>query len=124
MIIDHQKKKISRICRICRTPKANLPDVFWDGKPEENLADDPVTGKPISFTSKGQKAKYLESKGLREAGDRHRGSDVFYSRMDQPKTNSKHEIKMALKKIKDMGAIARRQEYLRITKEGRSHVRG
>jgi len=90
--------------------------VYWDGKPEENLADDPVTGQPPVFFSKGHKAAYLKSRGIVEAGDRVHGAPAMTS--TPPKLDSRHEVRMALKKVSEMGRDVRRQEYLRIIKEG------
>src|SRR3990167_10156425 len=104
-----------RFCRDCRTGKSTAHDVFWDGKPEENLADDPITGKPRVFSSKGEKAAYLKEKGLVEAGDRVHGAPLEAHKNQEIKRNdSRHEVKMALKKIKEMGIDVRRQEYLKI----------
>lgn len=114
--VDNEYK---RFCVDCVSPQSGIPDVFWDGKPEENLADDPVTGKPRVFFSKGQKAEYLKARGLAEAGDRVHGAPVQLGR-DQmaPKVDTRHEVRMALKKVKEMGADRRRQEFLRIRREG------
>lgn len=121
IFIASDKNSIKRICKICRKPKAFLPDVYFDGKPEENLADDPVTGQPRVFFSKSQKADYLHEHGLREAGDLVHGAPVTFSQRPNPKTDSRHEVRLALKHVKEMGKDVRRQEYLRIIKEGRSH---
>jgi len=100
-----------------------VPDVYWDGKPEENLANDPVTDKPIVFLSKGQKAEYLRSKGIMEAGDRVHGAPVsIYKNQERKAVDSRHEVQMALKKVKEMGRDRRRQEYLRIVNENRRHA--
>lgn len=98
--------------------------MFWDGKPEENLADDPVTGKPRVFFSKAEKAAYLKERGLREAGDRLHGApaELWRNQNQIPKTDTRHEVKMALKKVQEMGRDRRRQEYLRIQKEGRRYA--
>ncbi len=119
------EKKLMRICRLCRRPRAGLPDVFWDGpKPEENLADDPRTGEPRVFFSRGEKAAYLKERGLMEAGDRTHGSLAQLSQNQNRKTDSHHEVKMALKKVREMGRDNRHQEYLRIIKQGRDHAKG
>ncbi len=111
----------SSACDRCgASPTQGVPDVYWDGKPEENLADDPVTGKPRVFLSKGHKAAYLKERGLMEAGDRVRGAP--YMPGIPAKTDSKHEVRMALKQVREMGQDVRRQAYLRIIKEGQHHA--
>lgn len=113
--------KIQRFCRLCVHGNAYVPDCFFDGKPEENLADGP-DGKPRVFLSKGEKANYLKSRGLQEAGDRVHGAPVCISKQTVPKIDSRHEVKMAMKKVQEMGSLARRQEYQRIVKEGQRHA--
>jgi hypothetical protein len=93
--------------------------VYWDGKPEENLADGP-DGKPMVFLSRGQKAAYLKAKGLQEAGDRYHGAPISFHRNQERKVvDSRHEVRMALKKVQGMGRDNRRQQYLKILKERR-----
>ncbi len=106
-----------RYCRECRSPTSGLPDVYWDGKPEENLANDPTTGQPRVFFSKRAKAEYLKARGLMEAGDRVHGAPVQIHKNQERKVDSRHEVQMALKKVKEMGSFNRRQEFLRIQKE-------
>lgn len=123
MLVATAKEGIKRICRLCRKPKVFVPDVYWDGKPEENLADDPNTGKPVSFRSPGEKAAYLREKGLAEAGDRVHGAPVEFNKMlPEPVVDSQREVKIALKHVREMGRDVRRQEYLRITKEGQRRL--
>lgn len=112
------KEPIKRYCRNCKSGTPLVADVYWDGKPEINLADDPVTGKPRVFASKGQKAAYLKERGLMEAGDRLHGAPVEMARLSR-KTDSRHEVKMAIKQVKEMGQDVRRQAYLKILKERR-----
>lgn len=116
LIIEKWGHGIKRFCKDCRKPKAGLPDVFFDGKPEENLADDPHTGKPRVFSSKGEKAAYLKERGIREAGDRYHGAP--FASGNKPSVDSKHAVKMALKQVREMGADVRRQAYLKVVKEG------
>lgn len=122
MLIISAKRELRRFCRFCCNPKVYLPDVFWDGKPEENLADDPRTGKPRVFSGKAEKAAYLKERGLVEAGDRVGGAPFMAHKQPVPKLDSRHEVRMALKKVKEMGRDVRRQEYLRIIKENRAHA--
>ena len=97
-----------------------MPDVFFDGKPEHGLPDDPVTGKPRVFGSKQEKARYLQEAGLREAGDRRGGSyltprAIENSDFERPQN---HDSAMrAIKQVKEMGQDVRRQAYLKIIKE-------
>lgn len=114
--------EIFRYCRSCRTPKANVPDVYWDGKPEINLADDPNTGKPRIFSSKAEKAEYLKEHGLIEAGDRKHGAPLSMIQEQNQKFDSREEVRKALQKVKSMGRDVRRQEYLKLTKEGRRYA--
>lgn len=117
-----KENEFVRYCRACCSPKTYVPDVYWDGKPEENLADDPRTGKPIVFSSKGEKAAYLKSRGIAEAGDRVHGAPVELHRNQERKVDSEHEVKMALKHVREMGRDVRRQAYLKILKEGRRYA--
>lgn len=123
LFIATSKKEIKRICRLCRSPKVFYPDIYFDGKPEENLADDPATGRARVFFSKGEKASYLKERGLMEAGDRVHGAPVMASQSQAPKLDSRHEVQMALKKVREMGQDVRRQELLRIRKEQEKYVR-
>lgn len=117
---DH--KKVTRLCTGCRSGTAFVPDVYFDGKPEENLADDPATGKPRVFLSKGHKASYLKERGIVEAGDRVHGAPIMSSENQTRKSGSRHEAMMALKRVREMGIDVRRQEFLKIRKEGERHA--
>jgi len=109
-------KDLIRFCKGCRNVSVSFPDVYWDGKPEENLADDPLTGRPRVFSSKGEKAAYLKEKGLREAGDRVNGSYILNKHVPR-ETNDRHEVRTALKKVRDMGIDVRRQAFLKLMKQ-------
>jgi hypothetical protein len=53
-----------------------------------------------------------------EAGDKHHGAPMSFINNDSRGTfDSKHEVRMALKKVKEMGQIRRREEFLKIRKE-------
>lgn len=117
-VITPEHEKFT-FCRDCRSGTAAKPDVFWDGKPEEGLADDPNTGKPRTFGSAGEKAAYLKSRGLHEAGDRVHGAPASSSSLGAMRRDSRHEVRMALKQVREMGRDVRRQAYLKIVKEGR-----
>jgi len=118
LLIEKWGYGIKRFCKECRKPSVGLVDVYFDGKPEINLADDERTGKPRVFFSRGQKAAYLKEKGLMEAGDRYHGAPLTMTQAPT-KTDSRHEVREALRKVKQMGADVRRQAYLKIIKEGR-----
>lgn len=120
MILSPKHDKVTRLCRGCRSgTTSKVVDVYFDGKPEENLADDPRTGKPRVFSSKGEKAAYLKFKGLMECGDSVHGAPVQLAPNQERKAvDSRHEVQMALKRVREMGRDVRHQEYLRITKEG------
>lgn len=109
---------IRRYCKYCHSPSTHFPDTFFNGKPEINLADDEHTGQPRVFFSKGQKAAYLKEKGLMEAGDRYHGAPIQLTQAP-PKVDSRQEVRAALQRVKEMGVDRRRQEYLKIVKEGR-----
>jgi len=88
-----------------------LPDVYWDGKPEHGLADDPVTGKPRVFSSKMEKARYLKERGLVEGWAKN-PTDV--------RKNGREEAISALKEVSKWGKDYRRQQFLRIKRGSES----
>ena len=94
-----------------------LPDVYWDGKPEHGLADDPATGKPRVFSSKSEKSAYLKERGLVESGDRVGGAPSSYFSSEKV-VDHRVSAMQALQHVKQMGKDVRRQEFLRIVKEG------
>lgn len=119
VLIEKWGGGVKKYCKDCHRPKAGMADVFFDGKPEINLADDPLTDKPRVFFSKGQKAAYLKSRGIMEAGDRVHGAPVetFKNQIQKPSVDSRDAARKALHHVKQMGQDVRRQEYLRIIKE-------
>ncbi len=119
LVIERWGHGIKRYCRDCRSPRAGVPDTFFDGKPEINLADDPHTGKPRVFSSKGEKARYLKERGLQEAGDRVNGAPLTFHDKKPPRLDAKEEVQKALHKVRQMGSDRRHQEYLRIVRESR-----
>ena len=119
ILVIEKNKVLKRFCKSCRNPRTYIPDVYFDGKPEENLANDPNTGAPRVFSSPRQKASYLKERGLMEAGDKFHGAPVTFSQnQNRPVVNSKEEVFKAIKKVREMGRDARRREYLKIIKEG------
>lgn len=119
-----EKGGMLRYCKGCRYGTTSFPDVYFDNKPEINLADDPITGKPREFLSRGQKAAYLKEKGIREAGDRYHGAPYQFSQNQEKKrVDTKHEVQMALKKVREMGKYRRHQEYLKLMKENQDKNR-
>jgi len=82
----HVKIKVSKeghreeMCDRCSSEKLPMSyDVFLgEGgglRQEENLSD-PATGKPIPYTTKGEKAAIMKKLGLHEVGDRSHGMRV------------------------------------------------
>lgn len=100
-----------------------VPDVFWDGKPEENLADG-ADGKPVTFLSRRHKAMYLEERGIYEAGDRFGGAP-FTGIATKEKKNpfSKDSVAKARKQVDEMGRDVRRQKVLEIIKKAQEAQR-
>ena len=114
----------SESCEKCGfTGNVWLPDVYFDGKPEENLADG-QDGKPRVFASKRDKAIYLKQNGIIEAGDTLRGAPI--SSMDtvvRKDPFSKERIAESRAQVKKMGVDVRRQEVLRIIKESERYAK-
>lgn len=123
LLIERWGHGIKRFCRECRAPSAGVPDVYWDGKPEINLADDPHTDKPRVFFSKGQKAQYLKDRGLMEAGDRVHGAPVQFHQNQNKKVDTRPQVQEALRMVKQMGSDQRRQAYLKVMKERQQRSR-
>ena len=99
-------------------------DVYWDGKPEENLADGP-DGKPRVFLSKGQKARYLRERGLSEAGDRVHGAPFTSIYKEDPadrKRRNVHSVSEARRKVEQMGKDVRRQAILKVVHDARNYA--
>lgn len=119
LIIERWGHGIKRFCKDCRNPSPCVPDVYFDGKPEHNLADDPTTGQPRVFFSKGEKAAYLKQRGLMEAGDRVHGAPMMIHQNQNRKVDTKPQVQEALRKVMQMSPSARHREYQRIRKEGR-----
>jgi hypothetical protein len=92
------------------------PDVFWDGKEEHGLADDPATGRPRVFGSKGEKARYLRERNLSEAGDRVNGAPPSAASLESGRDRGM-SAEQALRIVSQMGRDVRRQEFNRIMKE-------
>lgn len=102
----------------------HFDDVFWDGRPEENLADGP-DGKPITFVSKGQKARYLKERGITESGDRVHGAPIStVGSRDKAADRQKwhNQVCEARRKVESMGKDVRRQAVLKIIKETRQYA--
>lgn len=92
-----------------------VPDVFWDGKPEVNLADMP-DGSPRVFGGKVEKALYLKERGISEVGDSHHGAP--WKPGGPAPVNGREMARKALAEVRKMGREYRKQEYQRIVKEG------
>lgn len=106
-------------CNVCGDAgPVYVPDVFWNGKPEENLADGD-DGKPRVFLSKGQKAMYLREKGIREAGDKFHGAPNTVIVSDDKgarKLRNKEEVIAARRKVESMSRDYRHNEFMRLTR--------
>jgi len=100
------------------------PDVYFvPGKPEENLPDDPKTGKPPVFYSKREMAAFLKERGLVQVRDKEHGAISAPPSFDGDRgprvdRNSKswHESRMQVKHLREMGIDVRRQAYLKAAK--------
>lgn len=101
----------------------SFSDVYWDGKPEPCLADDPRTGQPRVFLSRAQKAQYLKENGLREAGDRVRGAPKHYDHSNShpvDRAANREAARKALAEVRKMGAQYRRDKFLEIKRRAES----
>ena len=78
VVLRFEKGRRTCACDRCGAGRPRgLPDVYLGPgsgeRVEENLAD-PKTGRPIPFSTKGEKAEIMKRLNLREAGDRVRGA--------------------------------------------------
>lgn len=102
-------------CSECSVSSLPLdPDVFWDGEPEINLADDPNTGKPRVFSSKIEKARYLKERGIVEGGDKVHGAFPRVTNRVERKTDERPQIREILHIWKQMGRDRQKEEYRKI----------
>lgn len=100
------------------------PDVYCvPGVPEDNLPDDPRTGKPPVFNSKREMSAFLKERGLVQVRDKEHGAMALppgFGGNEQPRVdrNSKswHESRMQVKHLRDMGIDVRRQAFLKAAK--------
>lgn len=99
------------------------PDVYFvPGKPEDNLPDDPRTGKPPVFYSKREMATFLKERGLVQVRDKEHGGISIPpsfnggSRGVDRNSKSWHESRMQVKHLREMGIDQRRQAYLKAVK--------
>lgn len=96
---DKNREQYEYCNRCGEVGSANLPDVFFDGKPCQNLCG--ADGRPMEFTSKGHKAKYLKEHNLSEAGDKIHGAPIDYTKRlhkQQSRESIRSEIKDAIQK--------------------------
>lgn len=112
------KGSMQRFCKECKSGSATVYDVYFDGKPEVNLADDPITGKPRTFSGRAEKAYYLKQRGISEAGDRVHGAPIQAHQNQNIKVDRNGDVRKALRQVKEMGQDVRRQAYLKAIKEG------
>lgn len=105
-------------CDRCgEVPSVGVADVFWNGGEEHGLADDPATGRPRVFGSKGEKAAYLRSRNLSEAGDKFHGAPPSVTSAESRQSGL--DAQQAIRLVRSMGADVRRREFNRIMKEAR-----
>lgn len=115
--------KTFRYCKSCRSGTIEAPDVYWDGKEEHGLADDPVTGKPRVFLSRGQKAAYLKERGLSEAGDRYHGAPATMETTKKDSRQSRELVRSALREVKTYGREYRRAKMNEINYMRRKYAK-
>ena len=116
------------VCNKCDTSLStcgNLePDVYCKvGEPEDNLPDDPRTGKQPVFNSKREMADFLKARKLVQVRDRERGGVSIPPSFTGNKSGgmdrtskSWHQSRMQIKHLRDMGIDRRRQAYLKAVK--------
>ena len=116
----YEKGRSIEVCDRCGNAEfCVVPDVYVDGKPDENLPDDPRTGNAPIFSSKLEKALYLRQHHLVEyRGREHGGPAIPREVPSYSREQGRHEALKALHRVKQMGRDVRRQEYLKIVKEG------
>ncbi len=104
-------------CDRCgEVPSVGLADVYFDGKEEHGLADDPTTGRARVFGSRGEKARYLKERNLSEAGDTVHGAPPSATSLENRREYGL-SAGQAVRLVKQMGADVRRRELNRIMKE-------
>lgn len=124
--VDEKGQKLEW-CNVCTATTAySIPDVYWDGKVESNLAD--AHGNPAVFTSKRDKARFLKEKGLSEVGDRVRGGTAFDHVFEKKTPDVKairQEVRESFQMVRQMGPDRRRAEINKILQrrreQGRKH---
>ena len=76
---DRATEKMVEVCDGCGGDRRGVipthSDVYWPGAPHRNpnICDD--IGRPILLESREHKARVMKELGIREAGDRTRGSN-------------------------------------------------
>lgn len=104
-------------CDRCgQVPSVAHADVYFDGKEEHGLADDPATGRPRVFGSRNEKARYLREHNLSEAGDKVRGAPPSAAQMEGSR-NEGVSAAQAIQYVRQMGSDVRRQEMNRLRRE-------
>ena len=112
------------VCDQCGETGSNLePDVYVrPGVPEENLPDDPRTGKPPVFYSKREMSNFLREHRLVQVRDREHGGVSMPGSIDAKRqavdrnSASWHKQRMTVKMIREMGIDVRRQAALKAAK--------
>lgn len=94
---NEQGEKVKHeICDECGKPSSPwIPDVFFDGKLENNLVD--KQGNKVTFGSKREKAIYLKQNNMNERGDKIHGSHWSPEyRRNVNRNDLKNDARMAL----------------------------
>lgn len=103
-------------CDACgHLPKIGVADVYWDGKAEHGLPDDPRTGQPRVFGSKGEKAAFLRAHGLKEAGDRMHGGNATMNGRDrhtEDPAKARDAVNRALAHVKQLPKEERQRRIM------------
>lgn len=118
---DESGKRVMRECcdRCGNAGAVSVSDVFWDGKPEINLADDPRTGKPMVFESRAAKAAYLKEHGLVQVDGRNHGS-LGYGVSSTAEKDFRPMIRETIREVKNMGRDVRRSMVWKIIKDAKA----
>lgn len=97
------------MCDQCgRLGAMSIPDVYFkrSGETYQNLTD--KMGRPIEFSSRGDKAVFMKSNGIREAGDSIHGSRNIGGSMDLPKQSAESRRQEVRRAVADAKKTIRR----------------
>lgn len=118
---DEKGNRVYReVCDRCGSAgSVSVSDVYWDGKPEVNLADDPATGRPRVFGSRGEKARYLKDHGLMQVDGRNHGGLGYGSSSTVPK-DWKPVIRETIRNVQNMGRDVKRSLIWKMLKKSQA----